>query len=74
MFIYPIIYPLFIAFYSAIVFEGIMPGISTSYTRDYGDVLAYFLGGIFYYYVHQRIIFPTLLLRRKKGRIILKMN
>jgi hypothetical protein len=51
---YPVTYLLFISFYSAVVFEYIMPKIAASYTSDIGDVWAYFLGGIFYYYAHQR--------------------
>lgn len=53
---YPVYYLLLIACYSAIIFEWIMPAVSTVYTRDYGDVVAYFLGGMFYYYVHQRVV------------------
>ena len=34
--------------YSVIVFELLLPTISESYVRDFFDVLAYFLGGVFY--------------------------
>ncbi|ANH81407.1 hypothetical protein A8C56_10795 [Niabella ginsenosidivorans] len=50
----PLSYLLFIAVYTSIVFEGIMPALSARYTRDMGDVAAYLFGALFYYFVHQR--------------------
>ncbi|MEI6949668.1 hypothetical protein V9K67_20950 [Paraflavisolibacter sp. H34] len=50
---YPFRYVLFIAFYAAVVFELILPRIAPVYTGDAGDVVAYFAGGFFYYFVHQ---------------------
>jgi uncharacterized protein involved in response to NO len=51
---YPLTYLLFIAFYAAVLFEYIMPEFSGVYTADPGDVLAYFSGSLFYYYIHER--------------------
>ncbi|MEM9052577.1 MAG: hypothetical protein AAGC47_11030 [Bacteroidota bacterium] len=34
--------------YSVIVFEWLLPTVSESYVRDFLDVLAYILGGVFY--------------------------
>ncbi len=53
LYCYPFSYLLFIASYTAIVFEVIMPKYSVLYTRDVGDVLAYFLGSFYFYYIHQ---------------------
>ena len=49
---YPLSYLLFIAGYTAIVFEWLLPLCSTKYTGDVWDVVAYFGGSLFYYYVH----------------------
>lgn len=49
----PFSHLLFIALYTSVVFEGIMPAMAKIYTRDAGDVLAYFAGAFFYYGVHQ---------------------
>lgn len=40
---------------TSIVFEGLLPRITSYNVGDWGDVLAYFSGGIFYYYVHQNM-------------------
>lgn len=56
---YPLAYPLFMALYAAIVFEYVMPLFSAVYTRDWGDVVAYFLGSLFYYYIHQEKIYKA---------------
>lgn len=46
---------LFIAAYVSIVFEWIMPHISSKFTGDGWDVAAYFAGSIFYYCFHRKI-------------------
>ena len=50
----PLSYVFFIAVYTSVVFEGVMPALSVRYTRDTGDVAAYLLGALFYYFIHQR--------------------
>lgn len=47
---YPLGYLLFIAFYVSVIFEWIMPHVSSRYTGDWWDVASYFAGSIFYYY------------------------
>ncbi|NLR56537.1 hypothetical protein HGH93_00385 [Chitinophaga polysaccharea] len=49
---YPLGYLLFMAGYTAVVFEWIMPHFSSRYTGDWWDVAAYFGGSFFYYYFH----------------------
>ncbi|HWV67023.1 MAG TPA: hypothetical protein VN105_14300 [Chitinophaga sp.] len=51
---YPLYYLLFMAFYMAVVFEWVMPRVSTVYTSDVWDVAVYFGGALFYYYVHRK--------------------
>ncbi|SEW52703.1 hypothetical protein [Chitinophaga arvensicola] len=53
---YPLSYLLFIAVYTAVAFEWVMPRYSGVYTRDNWDVVAYFAGGVFYYFVHGRMV------------------
>ncbi|NIG54035.1 hypothetical protein [Chitinophaga sp. Cy-1792] len=53
---YPLGYLLFIALYTSVVFEGIMPRLSSVYTGDWMDVAAYFAGALFYYFVHIPIL------------------
>lgn len=50
---FPLSYLLFFALYATLVFEWAAPLWSGRYTADSGDAIAYFLGSIFYYYVHQ---------------------
>src|ERR1700754_3662231 len=45
----PLSYLLFIALYISVIFEWIMPHISSKFTGDGVDVAAYFAGSIFYY-------------------------
>lgn len=47
---YPLGYLLFIALYVSVIFEGVMPRFSSSYTADWWDVAAYVGGSIFYYF------------------------
>ncbi|MBO9729241.1 MAG: hypothetical protein J7623_11445 [Chitinophaga sp.] len=49
---YPLSYLLFIAGYTAFIFEWLLPHYSPKYTSDVWDVVAYFGGSLFYYYVH----------------------
>lgn len=58
---YPLWYVLSIAFYASILFECILPWISDAHTADLLDVVSYFLGGLFYYFVHQKIHLKQLL-------------
>ena len=50
---YPFYQILSVSLFTAIVFEGILPYYTNYNTVDFCDVLAYFAGGIFYYFVHQ---------------------
>ncbi|SHK83175.1 hypothetical protein SAMN05444266_101293 [Chitinophaga jiangningensis] len=52
---YPLVYLLFIALYTTLLLEVIMPGFSRRYTADLLDAAAYLSGGLFYYFVHQRL-------------------
>ncbi|MBV7532881.1 hypothetical protein [Chitinophaga sp. sic0106] len=52
---YPLVYLLFIAIYTTVLFEVIMPRFSGRYTPDLLDAAAYLGGGLFYYFVHQRL-------------------
>lgn len=52
---YPLSYLLFIALYIAIIFEGVLPHYSSAYTGDILDVVAYFAGAFFYYYIHNHL-------------------
>lgn len=54
---YPLSYLLFIALYMSVVFEWVMPRFSADYTGDICDVAAYFGGGLFYYYVHGKLVY-----------------
>lgn len=49
----PLSYVLFFALYASFILEWLAPKFSGGYTSDWGDVAAYFLGSLFYYYVHQ---------------------
>ncbi|MEZ2442279.1 hypothetical protein AB6805_11185 [Chitinophaga sp. RCC_12] len=53
---YPFSYLLFIVLYLSVVFEWVMPQFSAAYTGDMWDVVMYFGGGLFYYYVHEKRI------------------
>lgn len=50
---FPLSYLLFMAAYASIVFECVLPKFSVSSTADGGDVVAYFAGSFFYYFIHQ---------------------
>jgi len=41
----------FIVIYVSIVFEGLLPWLSKTYTADWLDVFLYILGGLFFYEV-----------------------
>lgn len=58
--IYPLSQILFLSLVVSLVFEYIMPKYTTYNTADLGDVLAYLLGGVFYYCVHQKYSFKKL--------------
>ncbi|MGO4289539.1 hypothetical protein [Chitinophaga sp. RAB17] len=49
---YPLYYLLFIAAYTSVMFEWIMPQFSSRYTSDWWDVVTYFAGSLFYYRFH----------------------
>lgn len=40
--------------YVSIFFEGFLPFISSNYTADYWDVLAYFLGATYFYIIQKK--------------------
>ncbi|WP_270089927.1 hypothetical protein [Sphingobacterium sp. SYP-B4668] len=50
---YPLFQILLISLATSYVFEWMMPEFTIHHTSDLWDVVVYFLGGMFYYYVHQ---------------------
>ena len=46
----------FIVAYVAVVFEGLLPLLSKTYTGDWADVLLYCIGGLFFYFVMDKPI------------------
>lgn len=42
------------ATYAAIIMEVVAPRFSARYTGDVWDIVMYYLGTLFYYYVHQK--------------------
>lgn len=50
---YPLYQILSISLFISLVFEGTLPYYTLYNTADFYDVLAYFAGGMFYYFVHQ---------------------
>lgn len=50
---YPLLFTLFIAGYTSVAFEVIMPRYSCLYVADWRDIFCYFLGAIFYNYYHK---------------------
>lgn len=42
---------IFIVIYVALIFEGLLPHLSKTYTADWVDVLLYAVGGLFFYWV-----------------------
>lgn len=57
---YPLSQILLLSLMVALVFEYIMPKYTSYNTADFMDVLAYLLGGLFYYYVHQQYTYKRL--------------
>lgn len=57
---YPLSWLLLMALYSTIAFEIVAPLLSNKATADVWDGIAYLLGSLFYYYVHQRKDFTFL--------------
>jgi hypothetical protein len=47
----------FIVAYVSVVFEGLLPLYSKTYTADWIDVLLYIAGGLFFYFVMNRPLF-----------------
>jgi len=47
---------IFIVFYVSLVFEGILPLYSKTYTADLIDILLYITGGLFFYFVMNKPI------------------
>lgn len=56
---YPLSYLLFLAAYTSIVFEWIMPRYSSTYTSDIWDIVAYFAGALFYFFIHRPLFAKT---------------
>ncbi len=52
----------FIVVYVSLVFEGLLPWLSKTYTADWVDVLLYGIGGLFFYWVMNR---PIVTLKNK---------
>lgn len=50
---YPLYQILSISLLTALIFEGFLPYYTHYNTADFYDVVAYFAGGMFYYFVHQ---------------------
>ena len=50
-------YVIFIVAYVALLFEGLLPYISKTYTADWIDVFLYIIGGVFFYFVMNKPIF-----------------
>ena len=42
---------IFIVLYVSVIFEGLLPWLSTTYTADWVDVLLYIIGGFFFFKV-----------------------
>ncbi|SHE46684.1 TetR/AcrR family transcriptional regulator [Pedobacter caeni] len=40
---------------TSLAFEGLLPHVTSYNVGDWGDVIAYFSGGVFYYYGHQNL-------------------
>ncbi len=45
----------FLSLYGALCFEGILPLISTKFTADFKDLIAYALGGFVYHFFQKKI-------------------
>lgn len=52
-FTFPLYQILILACYTSIAFEYLAPLYTIYNTADWGDVIAYFMGGLFFYYIHQ---------------------
>lgn len=50
---YPLYQIITISLYTSLVFEWLAPIYSNYNTADWIDVIMYFAGGFFYYYIHQ---------------------
>lgn len=50
---YPLHQLIIISLYTSIVFEWLAPMYSNYNTADWIDVIMYFAGGLFYFYIHQ---------------------
>jgi len=48
---------IFIVAYVSVIFEGLLPSFSKTYTADWIDVLLYVTGGLFFYYVMNKPLF-----------------
>ena len=46
----------FITVYVALIFEGLLPYLSKTYTADWIDVLLYIIGGMFFYKAMNRAV------------------
>lgn len=53
---FPLVQILVLATFVAVVFEGVMPHYTDYNTADPIDVLCYYLGGLFYYFIHQKYV------------------
>lgn len=51
---FPLSQILLVALLVSYIFECLMPGLREYHTADPWDVVAYYAGAVFYYYVHQR--------------------
>jgi hypothetical protein len=49
-------YVVFIVAYVSLIFEGLLPLFSKTYTADWIDVLLYIIGGMFFYRVMNRSV------------------
>lgn len=53
---YPLLHILILATWVSYIYEFVMPSITTYNVKDYFDIIAYFAGGFFYYFVHQKYV------------------
>lgn len=63
---YSLLQILTFSLYTSLVFELLLPRITTYNTGDWLDVVTYFSGGIFYFYIHQNIYIKKLRTRSIK--------
>jgi len=51
---FPIGFVIFLASYYSVYFEYYLPKVNTRYTADWIDVILYFVGGLFFYFIENK--------------------